>query len=81
MFVRLFLIAGLLLASASASAQQQQIDWRELALRAQQNATTDQMIAAGIIAGLQAEIVQLKAKAPAPPAQPGATPAQPDENK
>lgn len=77
MFVRLFLlIAGLLLASACAHAQQpasaQQTDWRELAMRAQQNFTTDQMIAVNIIAGLQAEIAELKAKAAAPPAQPNA---------
>jgi hypothetical protein len=35
--------------------------WQELALREQQNATLDKMIANGMIAALQAEVAELKA--------------------
>lgn len=37
-------------------------DWQALALREQQNATLDKMVANGMIAALQSEIADLKAR-------------------
>jgi hypothetical protein len=57
-----------------AAAPQPAADWQGLALRAQQNATVDQMVANGMLSALQAEVNELKAQLaklqkdpPAPP--------------
>jgi hypothetical protein len=50
------------LTAAMAAAQQPPASWQDLALREQQNATLDKMIANGMITVLQSEIADLKAQ-------------------
>lgn len=62
LIVRLAL--GLSILSATAAAQQPPAptDWQSLALRAQQNATVEQMTANGMLSALQTENAELKSE-------------------
>ncbi len=63
--MKLLVIVGVVtlgLMGQLAAQQPSSANWQELALRAQQNATTDQMIANGMLSTLQAEMAALKAE-------------------
>jgi hypothetical protein len=72
--MRVLLIVALLLLSPVAWAQQQP-SWEDIAMQAQRNAASDQMLSVAAIAALQKEIEALKAEIaksqpkPAPPAK------------
>jgi hypothetical protein len=79
--MKCFVAMLLVVALAGDAWAQQQMSWRDLALRTQQNAAADMLIANGMLTALQVEIAELKTTCQLPPSTGGEAPAKPGEDK